>query len=162
MDSTEEKIKHPTRGRSKFVIKLLDAVASLRPAACYKYEDLEEGEIRLLCIMPGSGKDTLRCRMLQGTINKLPEFNTLSYTWDESPGDETPGSAHGNDLSKSPTISYCTISSVGPTILSPKVCGAAVGGFNMHQSAQPRRAGKASLLYATNLSVSFLGVGLAR
>jgi Heterokaryon incompatibility protein (HET) len=89
MDSTQEKIKHLTRGRSKFVIKLLDAVAGLRPAICYKYEDLEEGEIRLLRIMPGSGKDTLRCRMLQGTIDKLPGFNTLSYTWDESLGDET-------------------------------------------------------------------------
>ena len=89
MDLSQETINHSTSGRSKSVIKPLDAVATLGLAVYYKYEDLKEGEIRLLCILPGTSKDTLYCRMLQAPIDKLPEFNTLSYTWDESPGDET-------------------------------------------------------------------------
>jgi Heterokaryon incompatibility protein (HET) len=89
MDSSQETINDLRSGRSKFVMKLLDAVARLRLAVCYQYDNLKEGEIRLLRILPSSGNDTLRCRMLQGPIDKLPEFNTLSYTWVESPGDET-------------------------------------------------------------------------
>jgi Heterokaryon incompatibility protein (HET) len=94
MSPSQEAISDSTGGGSSFVTKLCDAVAALRwPIRekyddCFKYDDLKEGEIRLLRILPGTGTDMLRCCILRASIEKPSNFKTLSYTWDDSPGDD--------------------------------------------------------------------------
>jgi hypothetical protein len=74
-----------TDGSMTLLIKLQGAFDAIGRALCYKYDDLEPDEIRLLQILPGKGTETLRCRVIRISLENPPRFNTLSYTWDNSP-----------------------------------------------------------------------------
>ena len=52
----------------------------------YKYTPLAEGEIRVLDLLPGEGKDPIRCHLHPVLIDHYTEYTALSYTW----GNETP------------------------------------------------------------------------
>lgn len=69
----------------KVVSKLVDAFNSLTRVLCYKYEDLDPDEMRLLEVLPGKGTEVLRCRVIRAGLKNPPIFNALSYTWDNSP-----------------------------------------------------------------------------
>jgi Heterokaryon incompatibility protein (HET) len=70
----------------KVLVHFRGAFAALGRATCYNYEPLEEKQIRLLHVEPGTGTETVRCRITRVSLNSPPKFRTLSYTWDTSPG----------------------------------------------------------------------------
>ncbi len=89
MGPRQEAAKHSTSDDRKLKITFRRCVDALNRTFYYKYDDLETDEIRLLRILPGTGTETLRCRMSRSSLENPPEFNTLSYTWDNSPEGDT-------------------------------------------------------------------------
>jgi Heterokaryon incompatibility protein (HET) len=89
MGPIQEVAKSSIDGGVRAMIKIRAALNALGHVVCYEYDDLKPDEIRLLQIQPGKGKEILRCRVLRVSLKDLPEFNTLSYTWDNSPEGDT-------------------------------------------------------------------------
>lgn len=49
--------------------------------APYRYRALQHGEIRLLNLNAGGASSEISCNILHGSINHLPSYEALSYTW---------------------------------------------------------------------------------
>lgn len=47
----------------------------------YHYTPLKQNEIRLLKILPGSEDTTVSCHLKHYSLDDLPEYSALSYTW---------------------------------------------------------------------------------
>lgn len=79
---------NPKSEARKLVVKLRGALNTLGRVIIYKYDDLQPGKIRLLQVLPGKGKETIRCRVITVYLNNPPKFNTLSYVWNVSSEDD--------------------------------------------------------------------------
>lgn len=70
-------------------IKTSDPRPPLQHANPYIYHPLEEGQIRLLILDPGSFRDDIQCTIVHADFNNLPQFDAISYTWADETGDAT-------------------------------------------------------------------------
>lgn len=49
--------------------------------SAYHYEDLPDGCIRLLKLLPGNGHHSLRCQLVQVTLSEERPYEAISYVW---------------------------------------------------------------------------------
>ena len=56
----------------------------------YEYAPLEEGEIRLLVILPGKRSDAVRIRIENWHLDQNPAYAALSYVWGDAEGNKIP------------------------------------------------------------------------
>src|SRR6266536_227618 len=54
----------------------------------YQYNPLSLNYIRLLRILPGAEEDQISCELSQHSLDDLPEYSALSYTWGDEPASE--------------------------------------------------------------------------
>src|SRR6202012_3838601 len=50
----------------------------------YEYEPLDEGNIRILVLHPGSGDDQIYCRLVRISLESTPGYDALSYVWGDA------------------------------------------------------------------------------
>ncbi|KAK5710073.1 hypothetical protein LTR17_019186 [Elasticomyces elasticus] len=50
-------------------------------AETYVYDDLPEGSIRLLELLPGTNDDQLACRLVTTPLEDAPRYEAMSYVW---------------------------------------------------------------------------------
>jgi hypothetical protein len=62
------------------------------PRATYQYTPLKEGEVRLLHLLPVTGDDPslISCQLYHVSIDNMPPYEALSYSWDTSLSGQTP------------------------------------------------------------------------
>jgi hypothetical protein len=56
----------------------------LQQAAYAAYESLNQGEIRLLRLLPGQGDDTIHCETSTTSLASTPAYEAISYAWGTS------------------------------------------------------------------------------
>ncbi|KAL5331641.1 hypothetical protein ACEPPN_001176 [Leptodophora sp. 'Broadleaf-Isolate-01'] len=55
----------------------------------YRYTPLEQGQTRLLQILPGPEADLVSCKLFTVNLEDLPEYTALSYVWGSGTSDNT-------------------------------------------------------------------------
>ncbi|KAF2136441.1 uncharacterized protein K452DRAFT_279995, partial [Aplosporella prunicola CBS 121167] len=55
----------------------------------YRYHQLEEDQIRLIALHPAEFHAELHCTIVRVSLNNLPPFEAVSYTWANQSGDST-------------------------------------------------------------------------
>lgn len=63
-------------------------VSTPQPARKYKYSPIEQDrKIRLAVLHPGETADPIRCTPFRASLDNLPPFEAVSYTWADATGD---------------------------------------------------------------------------
>lgn len=62
------------------------------PRVTYQYTPLNEGEVRLMHLLPATGEDTslISCQLFHVSIDNMPPYEALSYSWNTDLSGQTP------------------------------------------------------------------------
>ena len=71
----DDSLKRDSRGRDN----LIDAASGRPYWRHYRYQELQQGQIRLLSLKPGDRYDEIYCELQIQKLNNAPEFEALSY-----------------------------------------------------------------------------------